>query len=91
MSRGKLVRDKIPEIIRANGEMPSTRIAKGMNPDRKDAAEFHVRSWPITKRLVDLRYSASARTPHRGKRQELLLTTLPPSCAPLGDRFQALS
>jgi predicted house-cleaning noncanonical NTP pyrophosphatase (MazG superfamily) len=28
MSRGKLVRDKIPEIIRANGEMPSTRVAE---------------------------------------------------------------
>jgi DNA adenine methylase len=69
---------------------PSLYAAGRMNPDRKDAADFHVRSWPITKRLVDLRYSASARNPHRGKRQELLFTTLPPSCAPLGDRFQVL-
>ena len=29
MSRGKLVRDKIPEIIRAKGEVPSTRVAEG--------------------------------------------------------------
>jgi len=29
MSRGKLVRDRIPEIIRATGELPSTRVAEG--------------------------------------------------------------
>jgi predicted house-cleaning noncanonical NTP pyrophosphatase (MazG superfamily) len=29
MSRGKLVRDRIPEIIRANGEVPSVRVADG--------------------------------------------------------------
>jgi DNA adenine methylase len=47
------------------------------------------RRWHITKRLVDLRYSASATKEHRGKRQELLITTLPPSCVPLDDRFRA--
>jgi hypothetical protein len=41
-------------------------------------------------RLVDLRYSASAVNAHRGQRQELLLTTLPPSCVPLNDRMHAL-
>jgi len=30
MNRGKLVRDKIPEIIRAQGETPSTRVADGV-------------------------------------------------------------
>jgi DNA adenine methylase len=70
---------------------PALYAAGRMSPDPNDAEALQVRSWPITKRLVDLRYSASARSPHRGKRQELLLTTLPPSCAPLGDRFRALS
>lgn len=44
--------------------------------------------WHITKRLVDLRYSASATKEHRGKRQELLITTLPPSCVPRDERFR---
>lgn len=29
MSRDKLVRDRIPEIIRANGEVPAVRVADG--------------------------------------------------------------
>jgi len=48
-----------------------------------------VRRWHITRRLVDLRYSASATKEHRGKRQELLITTLPPSCVPLNEKFRA--
>jgi DNA adenine methylase len=64
--------------------------ANRMNPNQDDAATLHIPRWFITKRLVDLRYSASARNPHRGKRQELLLTTLPPSCIPVGNRFSAL-
>ena len=62
-----------------------------MNPSHEDARALHVRSWPITKRLVDLRYSASAGNAHRGKRQELLLTTLPPSRVPIGGRFRAFT
>jgi DNA adenine methylase len=62
-----------------------------MNPSRRDAADLlQVRRWPISKRLVDLRYSAAATRPHRGRRQELLLTTLPPSCIPLNERFRVL-
>src|SRR6185437_1739141 len=34
MSRGKLVRDKIPEIIRANGEVPYTWVAEGAEYQR---------------------------------------------------------
>ena len=62
-----------------------------MNPSREDAQALRVHSWPITKRLVDLRYSASAGNAHRGKRQELLLTTLPPSRVPVGGRFRAFT
>lgn len=29
MTRGKLVRDKIPEIIRRGGELPTTRVLHG--------------------------------------------------------------
>lgn len=69
---------------------PALYAAGRMDPVREDAETLHVPRWTITKRLVDLRYSASARNPHRGKRQELLLTTLPPSCMPVGERFRAL-
>jgi predicted house-cleaning noncanonical NTP pyrophosphatase (MazG superfamily) len=34
MNQGKLVRDRIPEIIRANGEVPSTRVADGAEYQR---------------------------------------------------------
>lgn len=59
-----------------------------MNPTRDDAKALHIRRWPISKRLVDLRYSAAAGKDHRGVRQELLLTTLPPSCIPQDERFR---
>lgn len=70
---------------------PDLYAADRMSPDREDAEALQVPDWLITKRLVDLRYSASARNPHRGKRQELLLTTLPPSCLPIGYRLQAIA
>jgi DNA adenine methylase len=79
--------DHHPELT-AN---PRLYMAARMNPSRRDAEELlQVRRWPISKRLVDLRYSAAATRPHRGKRQELLLTTLPPSCIPLNKRFRTL-
>ena len=61
-----------------------------MNPSRGDAEMLHVHRWPISKRLVDLRYSAAATNKQRKKRQELLLTTLPPSCVPVGNHFHPL-
>jgi DNA adenine methylase len=61
-----------------------------MSPSAEDCAELGVRAWYISKRLVDLRYSVSATRQHRGKRCELLLTTLPPSRVPLNDRFRTL-
>ena len=62
-----------------------------MSPSGDETDQQGARQWYITKRLVDLRYSASARREHRGKRQELLITTLPPSCVPLDDRFRPRS
>ena len=61
-----------------------------MSPSGDYADRRGAHSWHITKRLVDLRYSASATKEHRGKRQELLITTLPPSCVPIDGRFRAL-
>lgn len=69
---------------------PMLYAASRMNPSHEDIESLRVPRWLITKRLVDLRYSASARNPHRGKRQELLLTTLPPSCIPVDDRFREI-
>jgi site-specific DNA-adenine methylase len=62
-----------------------------MGPGPEDAQLLGVRSWRISKRLVDLHYSASSGKKHRGKRQELLLTTLPPSRVPNNDRFRSLT
>lgn len=78
--------DHHPELI----TNPRLYAVGRMNPTRQDAEALHVRRWPISKRLVDLRYSAAAGRPHRGMRQELLLTTLPPSCMPLDERFRPL-
>lgn len=62
--------------------------ARRMSPSGKVTDRADARRWHITKRLVDLRYSASATKEHRGKRQELLITTLPPSCIPVDERFR---
>jgi DNA adenine methylase len=63
--------------------------ARRMSPSGDIADSDGGRRWNISRRLVDLRYSASATKEHRGKRQELLITTLPPSCIPLDERFRA--
>jgi DNA adenine methylase len=67
----------------------SLYAARRMSPLGDDADRQGARSWHISKRLVDLRYSASATKEHRGKREELLIAALPPSCVPLNDRFRA--
>jgi DNA adenine methylase len=69
---------------------PRLYRAARMTPSPRDTEELRIRHWRITKRLVDLHYSAAATTSHRGMRQELLLTTLPPSSVPLNERFRAL-
>jgi DNA adenine methylase len=77
--------DDHPDLTQEEG----LYAARRMSPSGDDVDRHGGRRWHITKRLVDLRYSAAATTAHRGKRQELLITTLPPSCVPLDDRFRA--
>jgi DNA adenine methylase len=57
-----------------------------MTPSQADKKVLGIREWHITKRLVSLRYTASARN-GRGAAEELLLTTLPPSTVPADDSF----
>jgi DNA adenine methylase len=77
--------DDHPDLIEDENLYAATQMAPSpIETDRQDA-----RQWHITKRLVDLRYSASATKTHRGKREELLITTLPASSVPLDDRFRA--
>lgn len=57
-----------------------------MNPSRADRLDA-VKQWRISKRVVRLRYSASA-TVGRGNSDELLLTTLPASTVPVNDTFR---
>jgi DNA adenine methylase len=60
-----------------------------MTPDLADRHYLGVKSWPITKRLVSMRYTAGGKT---GKRtaDELLITTLPPTTVPADDRLRPL-
>jgi DNA adenine methylase len=78
--------DNHPDLISDAG----LYAARRMTPDADEAELLGVRAWRISKRLVYLHYSASFTRAHRGKRQELLLTTLPPSCVPSDDRFRPL-
>jgi DNA adenine methylase len=76
--------DDHPDLTQDDG----LYVARRMTPIGTSIDQQGARRWQITKRLVDLRYSASATKEHRGKRQELLITTLPQSCVPLDDRFR---
>jgi site-specific DNA-adenine methylase len=60
-----------------------------MAPDAEDRRDLGVKSWPITKRLVSMRYTAGGKT---GKRNadELLITTLPPTTVPADDHLRLL-
>lgn len=60
-----------------------------MTPSIEDRETLGVRSWTLSKRLVNVRYSASGKT---GKRDadELLITTLPPSKVPVDHQLRIL-
>lgn len=70
-------------------EHPMLYSSSRMNPSRRDRETLGVRSWSLTKRLVQMRYTASGKT---GKRNadELLITTLPPSTVPIDHQLREL-
>jgi DNA adenine methylase len=78
--------DNHPDIITD----PELYAAGRMTPSADESDSLGVHAWHISKRLVDLRYSVSFTASHRGRRQELLLTTLPPTRVPSDDRFRSL-
>lgn len=59
-----------------------------MTPTANDEAYLGVKEWRISKRLVSLRYTVSAKT-GRGAADELLITTLPPSTVPINSEFRS--
>ncbi|WP_080044958.1 DNA adenine methylase [[Actinomadura] parvosata] len=71
--------------LTTNPELYST---SRMTPTKESTRLLRVRAWRISKRLVDLHYSVSSR--FRGRRKELLLTTLPPTRVPLNEQFMPL-
>ncbi len=77
--------DNNPMLTESTWLYAHTRMA----PSRVDREMLGVRSWPLTKRLVKTRYSASGKT---GKRNadELLITTLPPSTVPVDHQLREL-
>lgn len=60
-----------------------------MTPSAEDRETLGIRSWTMTKRLVNVRYTASGKN---GKRDadELLITTLPPARVPIDDQLRKL-
>ncbi|BBY56680.1 DNA adenine methylase [Mycobacterium koreense] len=64
--------------------------ARAMSPDPENRHLSGVKAWRISKRLVTLNYTASART-GRGLAKELLITTLPWAKVPVNDRLLAVS
>jgi site-specific DNA-adenine methylase len=79
--------DNHPDLVSDSGLYAAGR----MTPGGAESQSLGVRAWHISKRLVNLRYSASYDKEHRGERQELLLTTLPPSRVPVNNRFRPLA
>lgn len=66
---------------------PALYAANRMTPSGTERQKLGVRQWRISTRVVDLRYSVSSA--RRGARQELLITTLPPSSVPSSGRFRS--
>jgi DNA adenine methylase len=78
--------DNHPDLV----SNPGLYSAARMTPGSAESESLGVRAWYISKRLVNLRYSASYNKKYRGEREELLLTTLPPSRVPINECFRSL-
>ncbi len=78
--------DNHPDLV----SDPALYAVGRMTPSDAESESLGIRAWRISKRRVDLRYSASFTSRHRGTRQELLLTTLPPPRVPINDLFRSL-
>ncbi|MFJ6251475.1 MULTISPECIES: DNA adenine methylase [unclassified Streptomyces] len=77
--------DAKPELLTDSGLYAANR----MRPNPGDREILGVRNWNIAKRVVTLRYTASARR-GRGAAEEILITTLPPATVPLNDDFRSV-
>lgn len=75
--------DSHPSLLTA----ASLYAAARMTPTSDDKMTLGVKEWAITKRLVSLRYTVSARK-GRGPADELLITTLPSSTVPSDSAFR---
>ena len=81
-SRWILSYDRDQRLL-AESSLYSTKM---MAEPRCKHRELNVKRWFISKRVVVLNYTASSRL-GRGKKEELLLTTLPPSRVPTHERL----
>lgn len=68
---------------------PRFYASNRMTPSKCDREVLGVKTWRISKRIVSLRYSASAKN-GRGGKDELLMTTLPAATVPCDGQIRAL-
>jgi DNA adenine methylase len=66
---------------------PGLYAAGRMTPGSNERQLLGVKSWYISKRIVDLSYSVSGHG-RNDRAEELLLTTLPAACVPAGSRLR---
>lgn len=65
--------DQVPQLL----SDPALYASNRMNPSPLDRELLGIKAWRIHKRVIDVRYTASARGHGRRQAEELLLTTVP--------------
>lgn len=63
--------------------------ARRMTPSVDDRDLLNVRTWRISRRLVNLRYTVANNGP--AQKEELLITTLPSTTVPINERFRIVA